>query len=82
MTSVAPLALAPEFLSRHHNESVGLSVTVGADGTVKSAKVISEVCPECDRAALESIRRSRFKPAMDADGRPMESTLAIAVRIP
>jgi eukaryotic-like serine/threonine-protein kinase len=82
MISVAPLALAPEFSSRHHNESVGLSVTVGADGTVKSAKVISEVCPECDRAALESIRRSRFKPAMDADGRPMESTLAIAVRIP
>ena len=82
MTSVAPLALAPEFVSRHHNESVGLSVTVGADGTVKNAKVISEVCPECDRAALEAIRRSRFKPAMDADGRPMESTLAIAIRIP
>jgi len=82
MVTMAPLALAPEFLSRHHNESVGLSVTVAADGTVKSAKVISEVCPECDRAALESIRRSRFKPAMDADGKPMESTLAIAVRIP
>ncbi|HEX7251254.1 MAG TPA: protein kinase, partial [Thermoanaerobaculia bacterium] len=66
MIAVAPLSLAPEFVSRHHNESVGLSVTVGADGTVKSAKVISEVCPECDRAALEAIRRSRFKPAMDA----------------
>jgi outer membrane biosynthesis protein TonB len=59
-----------------------MTVTVGVDGTVKNAKVISEVCPECDRAALVSIRRSRFKPALDADGKPMESTLAISIRIP
>jgi TonB family protein len=80
--ALAPLTLASEAAAKHHNESVGLTVTVGADGSVKNAKVILEVCPECDRAALEAIRRSRFKPALDADGKPMESTLAISVRIP
>jgi eukaryotic-like serine/threonine-protein kinase len=80
--ALAPLVLPPEIATLHHNESVGLTVTVAADGTVKSAKVISEVCPECDRAALDSIKRSRFRPALDADGKPMESTLAISVRIP
>jgi TonB family protein len=76
------MVLAPEIASRHHNEAVGLTVTVGVDGSVKSAKVSLEVCPECDRAALDAVRRSRFKPALDADGKPMESTIPIAVRIP
>jgi TonB family protein len=79
---LAPIVLAPNIASQHHNESVGVKVTVGADGSVKSAKVALEVCPECDRAALDAIRRSQFKAALDADGKPMESTISIAVRIP
>jgi TonB family protein len=56
-------------------------VTVAEDGTVKRATVISEVCPECDRAALEAAKRFLFKPARDAEGRPVEATLALAIRL-
>jgi len=76
-----PLNLPPEIAAKHRNESVGLSVTVAEDGTVKRATVISEVCPECDRAALEAAKRFRFKPARDAEGRPVEATMALAIRL-
>jgi len=75
------LNLPPEIAAKHRNESVGLSVTVAEDGTVKRATVISEVCPECDRAALEAAKRFRFKPARDAEGRPVEATMALAIRL-
>ena len=78
----APISLPAEILATHARESIGLSVTVGADGSVKSARVISEVCPECDRAALDAVRRFRFRPARDADGTPVETTIAISIRIP
>jgi serine/threonine-protein kinase len=77
----APLALAPEITAKHRGESVGLSVTVAEDGTVKRATVISEVCPECDLAALEAAKRFRFKPARDAEGRPVEATMALSIRL-
>ena len=76
-----PLGLAPETSAKHRGESVGLSVTVGEDGAVKRATVISEVCPECDRAALEAAKRFRFKPARDAEGRPVEATMALSIRL-
>jgi TonB family protein len=69
-----------EIAKAHSRESVGLMVTVAEDGTVKSAKVISEVCPECDYAALQAVRKARFKPARDAEGRPVEATFAFSVR--
>ena len=77
----APLELAPEIAARHRGESVGLIVTVGEDGNVKKANVISEVCPECDRAAVEAVKKFKFKPARDADGRPVEATIAIPIRL-
>ena len=76
-----PIALAAEIRSRHSGATVGLSVTVGEDGTVKRATVISEVCPECDKAVLDAVKRYRFKPARDAEGRPVEATLALALRL-
>ena len=76
-----PLELAPDIAAKHRGESVGLIVTVGEDGTVKKANVISEVCPECDRAALDAIRKFKFKPARDAEGRPVEATIAIPLRL-
>ena len=57
-------------------------MTIGIDGSVRSARVISEACPECDRAALDAVRRFRFRPARDADGNPVEATIAISIRIP
>ena len=77
----APLDLAPEIAAKHRGQSVGLIVTVAEDGTVKKATVISEVCPECDRAAVEAVRKYRFRPARDADGRPVEATIAIPIRL-
>lgn len=74
------MLLAQEIASAHKDESVGLMVVVAEDGTVKSAKVISEVCPECDRAALEAVRHYRFRPARDNDGKPLEATVAISIR--
>jgi len=78
----SPLLLPRDLLAAHHNESIGLVVVVAADGTLKSARVISPVCPECDRAALDALRRFRFRPAMDAKGNPIEGTFGFAMRIP
>lgn len=75
-----PIEVPSEIAKEHRRESVGLMVTVAEDGTVKSAKVISEVCPECDYAALQAVRKARFKPARDAEGRPVEATFAFSVR--
>ncbi len=72
------LAIAREFANR----SVGLSLLVGEDGHVKEARVISPLCPECDRAARAAILRYRFKPARDREGRPVESRIAVPVIIP
>jgi len=76
-----PLDLAPEIAARHRGESIGLIVTVGEDGAVKKATVISEVCPECDRAALEAVKKFQCKPARDAEDRPVEATIAIPIRL-
>jgi TonB family protein len=76
-----PLELPAALVAKHRGESIGLIVTVGEDGTVKKATVISEVCPECDKAALEAVRKYRFKPARDAEGRPVEATIAIPIRL-
>jgi serine/threonine-protein kinase len=77
-----PLELAPAIAREFANRSVGLSLVVGEDGRVKEARVISPLCPECDRAARAAILRYRFKPARDREGRPVESRVAVPVIIP
>ena len=73
-----PAAVAREYPDRR----VGLSLTVAEDGSVKDAKVISPVCPECDRAARAAVLKYRFKPARDGEGKPVESRVAVSVIIP
>ncbi len=80
--SAPAIELAPELLREFANRSVGLRVTIAEDGSVKDARVISPVCPECDRAARAAILRYRFKPARDSEGRPVESTVGVPVIIP
>ncbi|HEY6147101.1 MAG TPA: energy transducer TonB, partial [Thermoanaerobaculia bacterium] len=77
-----PLELPPGIAREYANRSVGLSLLVGEDGRVREARVISPLCPECDRAAKDAILRYRFKPARDRDGRPVESRIAVPVIIP
>ena len=46
---------------------------------MKSSRVLTKVAPECARAAQEAGMRYRFKPALDAEGQPVEGVVAIAI---
>jgi len=60
-------------------QSVALSVVVSVEGRVKSSRVLSKGSPECARAAQEAAAKWVFKPARDAQGLPVETTISIAV---
>jgi serine/threonine protein kinase len=59
--------------------TVNLSLRVGEDGHVKSCRVLTNVPPDCAKAAQNAGLRYRFKPALDAQGQPVEGVVAIAV---
>jgi len=80
--SEAAIELPASVAREHGNQSVGLAVVVGEDGSAKEVRVISPVCPECDRAARAAVLCYRFRPARDADGKPVESRVAVPVIIP
>ncbi len=71
--------LPDDLKARYAGKSVGLSLTIGADGRVKKASVISTLCEPCDKAAIEGIKRCRFKPAEDANGNPLEYRFSASV---
>ena len=77
-----PIEVASEIAEKFGNRPVGLSVVIAEDGSVKKARVISPLCPECDRAALEAVTRFRFQPARDAEGKPMEAPYSLTLIIP
>lgn len=58
------------------------SLTVAEDGSVKSCRILSALPPECAEAAKAAALHYRFKPALDAQGRPVETTIAAAVDFP
>jgi serine/threonine-protein kinase len=62
--------------------SVDVSLLVGEDGRVKSCKVLSTVEPACAEAARNVAMRYRFKAALDAQGQPVQATVAVAVEFP
>ena len=76
----AEVTLSPELAAECSGRSVGVSVVVGEDGTLKSTKVISPVSAACDATALDALRRYKFKPAMADDGKPVEARFSFAVR--
>jgi serine/threonine protein kinase len=61
--------------------TVNVSLRVGEDGRVIASRVLSRVLPECAKAAQEAGMRYRFKPALDAQGQPVEGVVAIAIII-
>ncbi len=85
--AVSPPMLEETFPPEWKNAStcagvtVNLSLRVGEDGRVTSSRVLSKVLPECAKAAQDAGMRYRFKPALDAQGQPVEGVVAIAVII-
>ena len=59
--------------------TVNLSLRVGEDGRVSSCRVLSRTDAACAKAAREAGLRYRFKPALDAQGQPVEAVVAIAI---
>jgi hypothetical protein len=49
---------------------------------VKSCKVLSPAKPECAQAARALAMAYRFDPALDAQGRPVQAALAVAIDFP
>jgi TonB family protein len=80
VAEVAEVTLSSELSSECSGHSVGVSVIVGEDGALKTKKVISPVSEKCDAAALDTLNRYRFKPALDEEGQPIEAKFSFAVR--
>lgn len=70
----SPSALPP----RKGDEMVTLSLLVGADGSPREVQVIGSVDNDYDGAALEAVRRWRFKPA-SCEGQPIETKIEVEV---
>jgi hypothetical protein len=62
--------------------SVAVSLLVGEDGRVQRCRILTPVQPDCAAAARAMALNFRFKPALDAQGRPVQTTLAAAVDFP
>ncbi len=77
---LAQLPLTPEQERACGGKVVGVAVVIGEDGTLKGRRVISPASATCDALALEVLARSRFRPAMDEAGRPVEGRFAVSVR--
>lgn len=61
----------PAAARRARREGIAVvAAVVGADGSVRAAKIVRSVGPDIDRAALEAIRQWRYRPA-SREGRPV-----------
>lgn len=58
---------------------VRVEVTIGTDGSVQGARVLSGLGHGLDQAALGAAQSARFEPALEC-GRPVRSTLTIGIR--
>ena len=61
---------------------VNASLLVAEDGSVKACKILSAIRSECAEAAKAAAMRYRFKPALDGQGQPLETTIAAAIDFP
>jgi len=80
VAETAEVTLSPELAAECGGRSIGVSVVVDEAGGLKSTKVISPVSAGCDAAALDALRRYKFKPALDEEGKPIEARFSFAVR--
>jgi periplasmic protein TonB len=59
---------------------VRLMVEVRANGRVRQARAISDPGGGLGEAAVEAIRRVRFRPALDREGQPVDTRIVYTVR--
>jgi len=63
-------------------QTVNVSVVIGENGQVVKAKIISSGHPPaCAKAVREAVLQYVYQPALDVEGNPTESTIAVAVEI-
>jgi serine/threonine-protein kinase len=77
---IAPVTLSREQERACGGQVVGVSVVVGADGALKTKRVISSVSPVCDALALDVLSRYTFRPARDDRGGAVEGRFAFTVQ--
>lgn len=76
--ATSPPVYPPSARRWGHTGSVTVRTRIGADGAVKDAGIaVSSGYGALDQAALDSVSATRFNPATDRDGLPLESTLRI-----
>jgi protein TonB len=83
-TKPKPLAMQkPEYTEEARTAAiegkVRVELTVGADGSVRSAKVLESLGHGLDEAALNAVRAATFEPAVHC-GKPVEATFVVAIR--
>ena len=73
---VSDMGYPKEALRKHHEGTVTFSVDVTAEGKAENCRVIgSSGWPELDEATcVQLLKRARFKPAIDAEGKPTRGT--------
>lgn len=74
-----PAPAWPDGRAAEHDVIVPVRLTVERDGTVSEATVEASVSPAFDDAALEAVRRWRFRPARDEHG-AVRATVRAVVR--
>lgn len=75
-----PVILSAALAAACEGKTVGITVVVAADGSLKSSRVVSKAAPECDAAALEAVSHYRFRAERDEYDRPVEGRLSLSVR--
>lgn len=57
--------------------TVELAIVVGADGAVREASVTKGLGYGLDESALKAVKKWRLKPAVDRDGNPVATKMAV-----
>lgn len=76
----AVVNIPPTLANACSGKTVGITVVVAADGSLKSKRVISSAGTACDDVALDAVSRYRFRAERDEHDRPVEGRVAISVR--
>ncbi len=76
----AVVNVPPALAATCSGKTVGITVVVAADGTLKSRRVISSAGTACDDVALDALSRYKFRAERDEHDRPVDGRLTISVR--